>query len=60
MKKAFSFIMLLFALSACNNADKSPHSNSEDPAKVQSPSDAITDSTKIVDDSVVVPDTQRK
>jgi hypothetical protein len=54
MKRIFFVSSLIFALIACNNSS----SNGEkDPSTVQPPSENIPDSTKIVNDSVIVPDT---
>jgi len=48
---------LLFAVTACNNSRNSDV-EMKDPSTVQPPSEAITDSTKLVNDSVIMPDTQ--
>ena len=45
------------AISACNSNTGTDSSGQKDPAVMQPPSEAITDSTKLVGDSVIVPDT---
>jgi len=53
-------VALFFALSACNDGTNNNNSNNgaeKDPSVVQPPSEAIPDSMKIVNDSVISPDT---
>ena len=56
MHKAFCFslLLLLGAFASCGNGQTD--AELKDPAEVHPPSEAITDSTKIVNDSVIVPD----
>jgi hypothetical protein len=54
MKKSFFGLILIAALGACNN---SSDAELKDPSTVQPPSEAIPDSTRLVNDSVIVPDT---
>jgi len=50
-------LALLFAITACNDSSNSD-AEMKDPSAVHPPSEAIPDSTKLVNDSVIVPDTQ--
>lgn len=54
MKRLFLIGSLLIGLVACN--DNSAE-GMKDPSTVHPPSEAIPDSTKLVNDSVIVPDT---
>lgn len=56
MRKSFCFslLFLLVTLVSCGNSQTD--AELKDPAEVHPPSEAITDSTKIVNDSVIVPD----
>ncbi|MEJ7676619.1 MAG: membrane lipoprotein lipid attachment site-containing protein [Segetibacter sp.] len=56
MKKVILIAGIVFALAACNNNNEGANSN-EDPNKVQPVSEALPDSTKLVNDSVIMPDT---
>jgi hypothetical protein len=61
MKHSFGKIILSPAfifLVACTNGNND--AQLKDPSTVHPPSEAITDSTKLVNDSVIVPDTQSK
>lgn len=55
MKRYFLAIAVAASVIACNNS--ASDSQLKDPSTVQSSSYAITDSTKLVNDSVIVPDT---
>lgn len=56
--KRFCFgLALAFAIAACNDSGSSD-AEMKDPSTVHPPSEAIPDSTKLVNDSVIVPDTQ--
>lgn len=48
----FSFLML----QACNDGNDRNDAEMKDPSVMQPPSDAIPDSTRLVNDSVIVPD----
>jgi len=54
----FPFLSLAVIFIACNNGNEGDNFNGgeKDPSVMQPPSDAITDSTRIVNDSVIVPD----
>jgi len=54
MKNYLFGLALTTVLAACNN---SSDSDLKDPATVQPPSEAIPDSTRLVNDSVIVPNT---
>lgn len=58
--KRYALVLLSFlALQACNDGNNNNATNSggeKDPSVMQPPSDAIPDSTKLVNDSVIVPD----
>jgi hypothetical protein len=55
--KGFVFIFALaFALQACGSNNNN-ETELKDPATVHPPSEAIPDSTKLVRDSVIMPDT---
>jgi hypothetical protein len=63
MKQLFVALFGALALVACgNNADNdtSADSSAGNPAEVHPPSETITDSTKIIGDSAIVPDTAPK
>ena len=55
MNKNFLVLALIFGMAACNNSNSG--GDEKDPSTVQPPSENIPDSTKIVNDSVIVPDT---
>jgi hypothetical protein len=55
MKKYFFALALITAIVACNNS--SSESELKDPSTVHPPSDAIPESTRLVNDSVIIPDT---
>lgn len=55
MKKYFFSVFLVTGLIACNNS--SSDSELKDPSTVHPPSEAIPDSTRLVNDSVIVADT---
>jgi hypothetical protein len=58
MKRYLMILGLALAMQACNDSNSNATINTEkDPSVVQPPSDAIPDSTRLVDDSVIVPDT---
>ena len=54
MKKNFLVLALIFGMAACNSNSAA---DEKDPSTVQPPSENIPDSTKIVNDSVIMPDT---
>lgn len=58
MRKINFFIVLLSAaiFSACNNSNDADRGGEKDPSVMHPPSQAIPDSTKLVNDSVIVPD----
>lgn len=55
MKRYTLFFLLFFSFQACNDADKN-RGGEKDPSVMQPPSQNIPDSTKLVNDSVIVPD----
>jgi len=55
MKKYTLVLLLFFGLQACNDSNNNG-GGEKDPSVMQPPSDAIPDSTKLVNDSVIVPD----
>lgn len=55
MKKLLLIISVVSALAACNNDNGG--AGDEDPNKVHPVSETIPDSTKLVNDSVIMPDT---
>jgi len=55
MKKYVLLLLLIAGLQACNDNNNS--GGEKDPSVMQPPSDAIPDSTRLVNDSVIVPDT---
>jgi len=55
MKKYTLVLLLFFALQACNDSNNNG-GGEKDPSVMQPPSEAIPDSTKLVNDSVIVPD----
>ena len=58
MKRYLVILGLALVTQACNNDNNNETTNSEkDPSIMQPPSDAIPDSMKLVNDSVIVPDT---
>ena len=57
MKRYILFFGLALALQACNDSNNSNTTTEKDPSVTQPPSDAIPDSMKLVNDSVIVPDT---
>jgi hypothetical protein len=63
MKKTIWMLAITLAFAACggNNNDNgntsSGNANMSDPNKTHSEAEALTDSTRLVNDSVVVPDT---
>jgi hypothetical protein len=64
MKKIFSFLLPAMLIISCNNAADGDNNadttqNLEDPALVQPPTDNIPDSMRIVNDSLIVPDSAR-
>jgi len=56
MKKVISIVSVVFVLAACNSNNEGA-ANNEDPNKVHPVSEALPDSTKLVNDSVIMPDT---
>ncbi|HET7898230.1 MAG TPA: hypothetical protein VFL47_11180 [Flavisolibacter sp.] len=54
--KFFVFLLLPAIFIACNNRNDGNREGEKEPSEVQPPSQAITDSTKLVNDSVIVPD----
>jgi hypothetical protein len=55
--KRYALVLLAFiSLQACNVSNNNS-GGEKDPFVMQPPSDAIQDSTKLVNDSVIVPDT---
>ena len=56
MRVLIIFFSLLFTMQSCGN-DSSENTVEQDPSSVHPPSEAIPDSTKLVNDSVIVPDT---
>jgi hypothetical protein len=50
-------LLLALGLQACNDGNNNNGANLKDPSVMQPPSDAIPDSTKLVNDSVIMPDT---
>ena len=54
----FSFLWLAMIFLSCNNGNETDtlRGGEKDPSVMQPPSEAITDSTRIVNDSVIVPD----
>jgi hypothetical protein len=64
MKKIFCFLLPVMLIISCNNAADGDNNadttqNLEDPALTQPPTDNIPDSMRIVNDSVIVPDSAR-
>jgi hypothetical protein len=64
MKKLFYFLVPAMLIISCNNAADADNNtdttqNLEDPALVQPPTENLPDSMRIVNDSVIVPDTAR-
>ena len=58
MKRYLLFFGLALALQACNDSNNNSGASTEkDPSVMQPPSEAIPDSTKLVNDSVIVADT---
>lgn len=55
MKFLSLIFVLVLGLQACNSGDTGVE---KDPAVVHPPSEAIPDSAKLVNDSVIMPDTQ--
>lgn len=55
MKKYLIGLFSIGVIIACNNSNSD--AELKDPSTVQPPSEAIPDSTKLVNDSVIVPDT---
>lgn len=58
MMKKFAGILFILFLLACGSPE--PDQQLKDPSEVQPPEDAIPDTTKIVNDSVIVPDTPQR
>jgi hypothetical protein len=56
MKRLISAIAVLVILASCNN-NTSDENAAGDPSSVHPPSETIPDSTKLVNDSVIVADT---
>lgn len=54
IKNILSGFLLISLFSACNDND-GDNTELKDPALTQPPSEAIPDSTKIINDSVIVP-----
>lgn len=65
MKRNWFYVAALIVLMACTDTADADRENETDtvsagnPAVVHPPTETITDSTKIVNDSVIVPDTAR-
>lgn len=65
MKRLLFLLMATFVMTACNNDAEGDNADNDtltdtsagNPAAVHPPSEAITDSTQLVNDSVVVPKT---
>lgn len=58
MKKYFFYVTVMMGLIACNSGENNTDGSGEkDPSTVHPPSEAIPDSTKLVNDSVIMPDT---
>lgn len=55
MKKVVSIVGIVSILTACNSNGGT--NNNEDPNKVNPVSEALPDSTKLVNNSVIMPDT---
>lgn len=55
MKKVILMVCFVSALAACNSNNDG--TNNEDPNEVHPVSETLPDSTKLVNDSVIVPDT---
>jgi hypothetical protein len=53
MKKSNTWLIIAFLFAACSNNN----GGEKDPSTVHPPSEAIPDSTRLVNDSVIVPDT---
>lgn len=53
MKARRALWLLALVMAACNGSDGSE----KDPSTVHPPSEAVPDSTRLVNDSVIVPDT---
>lgn len=50
-------LLLALSLQACNDGNDKNDADLKDPSVMQPPSEAIPDSTRLVNDSVIVPDT---
>ncbi|MER3470479.1 MAG: hypothetical protein C4330_03885 [Chitinophagaceae bacterium] len=57
MKGRALYFLLAISFAACNNSRDTYSGGEKDPSTVQPPAQAIPDSTKLVNDSVIVPDT---
>jgi hypothetical protein len=57
MKRNVWVLMLLTGLLACNDSNSKYDGGEKDPAVTQPPSENLPDSVKLVNDSVIVPDT---
>ena len=56
--KVYAFVLLLFlGLQACNDSSNSNSGGEKDPSVTQPPSENLPDSMKLMNDSVIVPDT---
>lgn len=55
MKKVILIVWVVSALAACNSNNDG--TNNEDPNKVHPVSETLPDCTKLVNDSVIMPDT---
>lgn len=67
MKQLLLPLFSILVLMACNNNAEGENAEGDttdtaygDPSRVHPPEEAITDSTKLVNDSVIVPDTAPK
>jgi hypothetical protein len=56
MKKLVLSLTTLLILAACNTSNNEDEAEMKDPTETQPVSDAIPDSMKLMNDSVVVPD----
>lgn len=55
MKKLLSIVCVVSVIVACNNNEGA--ANNEDPNEVHPVSETLPDSTKLMNDSVIMPDT---
>jgi hypothetical protein len=55
MKKLLLSLATLLVITACNNSNNEDDAEMKDPTETQTVSEAIPDSMKLVNDSVIVP-----